>query len=312
MAIGYLATLPNYAGELFTASREQTPFLSMIGGLNGGKQANALNFPTSSEYDITAVAQPAITEAVAAAGPPDPKNFTRNQKENTVQIFQESVQISYVKKATMGQLSGLNIAGKQPNVVDEKDWQIMVSLQKMARDVDYSFLHGAYVKYVNQNTAFTTCGIVTASVAGANTIALGGAAITADIITAALIDGFTNGAKFMRPVIFCGAFNKTMFSKLYGYAPEDRNYGGLNIKTIETDFGVFGIVVEPHIAASTILIADLAVCSPVFCPVNDKPPLFYEELAKSGAAENGQLFGLIGLDYGPEWMHITITGTAVS
>jgi len=312
MAIGYLATLPNYAGELFTASREQTPFLSMIGGLNGAKSTNALNFPISSEYAITTVAQPAITEAVAAAGPPDPKNFTRNQKENTVQIFQESVQISYVKKATMGQLSGLNIAGKQPNVVDEKDWQIMVSLQKMARDVDYSFLHGAYVKYVDANTAFTTCGVVTASVAGANTTALGGVAITTDIITAALIDGWTNGAKFMRPVIFCGAFNKTMFSKLYGYAPEDRNYGGLNIKTIETDFGVFGIVVEPHITASTILIADLAVCSPVFCPVNDKPPLFYEELAKSGAAENGQLFGLIGLDYGPEWMHITITGTSVA
>ena len=312
MAIGYLATLPNYAGELFTASREQTPFLSMIGGLNGGKSTNALNFPISSEYALTAVAQPAITEAVAAAGPPDPKNFVRGQLHNTVQIFQEGVQISYVKKATMGQLSGLNIAGQQANVADEKDFQIMLSLQKMARDVDYSFLHGAYVVYATADSAFRTMGIVTASAAGSNTTALGGAAITADIITAALIDGYTNGAKFVKPVIFCGAFNKTMFSKLYGYAPEDRNYGGLNIKTIETDFGVFGIVLEPHLTASTVLIADLAVCSPVFCPVNGKPPLFYEELAKSGAAENGQLFGLIGLDYGPEWMHITITGTSVA
>lgn len=28
--------LPNYAGELFTSDLQRTPFLSMIGGLNGG------------------------------------------------------------------------------------------------------------------------------------------------------------------------------------------------------------------------------------------------------------------------------------
>jgi hypothetical protein len=310
MAIGYLAGLPNYAGELFTASREVTPFLSMIGGLNGAKQANALHFPISSEYTLTSVAQPGITEAVAAAGAPAPKNFTRGQAYNTCQIFQEGIQISYVKKATMGQLSGLNIAGQENNVVNEKDFQIAKSLEKMARDVDYSFLHGSYVAYSDHNTAFTTRGIITAITS--STTAMGSATLTKALFNAALIDAYNNGAKFIRPVIFCGAFNKTKFSDIYGYAPTDRNVGGLNIKQIETDFGTMGIVLEPHMTAGTILVADLSVCSPVFCPIDGKPALFYEDLAKVGAAELGQLFGLIGLDYGPEWMHFTMTGLATS
>jgi len=310
MTIGYRVDLPNYAGQLFTASREQTPFLSMIGGINGAKVTKSLSFPITSEYALTAVAQPAITEAVAAAGPPAPKNFTRGQTHNTVQIFQEGIQISYVTQATMGQMSGLNIAGQKNNIANEKDFQILLSLQKMARDVDYSFLHGAYVVYADEDTAFTSRGIVTA--AASNTTAEGGATLTKALFNAALIDAWGNGAKFMRPVIFCGAFNKTKFSDIYGYAPEDRNYGGLNIKTIETDFGVMGIVLEPHLTSSTILVADLAVCNPVFANIPGKPELFYEELAKDGAAEKGQLFGMLGLDYGPEWMHLTMTGLATS
>jgi len=310
MATGYLADLPNYAGELFTASREQTPFLSMIGGINGAKVTKALTFPITSEYTITGISQPAISEATAATGPPIPLNLTRGQEVNTVQIFQESVDLSYVKMATMGQLTGLNIAGAKANVLNEKDWQIMVTLQKIARDVDYVFLHGAYVKYVDANTAFTSKGIVTAALS--NTTAMGTATLTKALFNAALINGWNNGAKFIKPVIFCGAFNMTKFSDIYGYAPESRTYGGLAIKTILTDFGEMGIVLDPHLTSSTILIADLAVCTPVFCPVPGRPALFYEDLAKVGAAEEGQMFTMLGLDYGPEWMHITMTGLATS
>ena len=312
MTIGYRDALPNYAGQLFTASREVTPFLSMIGGINGAKITKSLDFPITSEYTLTGVAQPAITETVAAAGPPAPKNFTRGQAHNTVQIFQEGIQISYVTRATMGQMEGLNIAGNKNPVGDEKDFQILLSLQKIARDVDYSFLHGAYVVYDSATAAFTTRGIVTATTEGSNTTAMGTATLTKALFNAALIDAWGNGAKFVNPVIFCGAFNKTKFSDIYGYAPEDRNYGGLNIKTIETDFGTMGIVLEPHLTSSTILVADLSVCNPVFANIPGKPELFYEELAKDGAAEKGQLFGMLGLDYGPEWMHLTMTGLAIN
>ena len=306
----YLSDLANYSGELFSASRENTPFLSMIGGINGAKVSKALGFVTGSEYTLNAPAQPGITEAVAAAGPPESNKYTRGQDTNTVQIFQESVEISYVKSATMGQLSGLNIAGKQNTIANEKDFQIMATLQEMARDVDLSFLEGAYLAYTDKDTAFTSRGIVTAALS--NTTAEGGATLTKALFNAALVDAWSNGARFIKPVIFCGAFNKTKFSDIYGYAPEDRYFGGLNIKAIETDFGPMGIVIEPHLTNSTILVADLSVCYPVFVNIPGKPALFYEELAKVGAAEKGQLFGMLGLDYGPEWMHLTMTGLATS
>ena len=314
MATGYLQTVPNYSGELFTASREQAPFLSMAGGINGAKVTKALTFPITSEYPITAISQPAISEAVAAAGPPAPANTNRSQTYNTVQIFQESVDLSYVKMATTGQMAaaGLNIAGSKNPVMNEKDWQIMVTLQKMARDIDYVFLEGTYTVYATSATTFKSRGIVTASVAGSNTTAEAGATLTKALFNAALIDAWNNGAKFIKPVIFCGAFNMTKFSDIYGYAPESRTYGGLAIKTILTDFGEMGIVLEPHLTNTTILVADMAVCNPVFCNIPGKPALFYEDLAKVGAAEEGQMFTMMGLDYGPEWMHLTMTGLAAA
>jgi hypothetical protein len=88
--------------------------------------------------------------------------------------------------------------------------------------------------------------------------------------------------------------------------------GGYNIKQIETDFAELGIVWAPQVPAATLLIADLSVCSPGGRPVPEKGVLFYEELSKTGASENGQIYGQIGLDYGPEEYHGTITGLATS
>ena len=55
-----------------------------------------------------------------------------------------------------------------------------------------------------------------------------------------------------------------------------------------------------------------AFCNPVFLPVPNKGVLFYEELSRTGASESGQIYGQIGIDYGPEEMHGTITGLATS
>jgi hypothetical protein len=85
-----------------------------------------------------------------------------------------------------------------------------------------------------------------------------------------------------------------------------------NINQIETDFAVLGVVWAPNVPVGTLLIADLSVCAPVFLPVPEKGVLFYEELSKTGAAEKGQIYGQIGLDYGPEEYHGTITNLSTS
>lgn len=65
-----------------------------------------------------------------------------------------------------------------------------------------------------------------------------------------------------------------------------------------------------YLPAGTALLLNIDVISPVYQPVPGKGNFFLEQLAKTGAGEKYQLFGQIGLDYGPEWYHCKITGIA--
>jgi len=311
-ATGTLWGLPNYTGELFTSDMTNTPFLSMIGGLTGGRMTTNFEFPTASEYDHESLAQETITENESITGV-TPINYVRSELKNVVQIFQEEVLLSYVKMANQGRLVGINTVGAKNSVINEKDWQIAKALEAIARKVEWHFLQGTYAISTTSDTPNQTRGMIAAAAMASNTVAAGSTRLTKALMDEILLKMFTAGATFKNPVIFCGGFQKQLLSSIYGYAPEDRNVGGINIKQIETDYGNIGVA-NPHrmMPTSTLLIADVAYCAPVFQPVPGKGNLFYEDLAKTGAAENGQIFGQIGLDYGPTFAHGTITGLATA
>lgn len=311
VAAGTVWNLPNYAGELLTSDLINTPFLSMIGGLtSGGMITNNFEFATDSQYNHETAAQPAITETASLTAP-TAISYVRNQHTNVTQIFQEKVSISYERMANQGRLSGLNTAGASNNVISEKDWQIARALEKIARDVEYTFINGVYQVAVNAGVANKTRGILAACTT--NTLAAGGAALSKALMDSILLTMFTNGAPMKNLVIFCGGFQKQKLSSIYGYSPMDRNVGGVNIKQIETDFGNIGIA-DPHrfMPAATLLIAEMSAIAPVFQPIPNKGNFFYEELAKTGAAEEGMIFGKIGLDHSASYLHSTITGLAIA
>jgi hypothetical protein len=193
--------------------------------------------------------------------------------------------------------------------VNEKDFQIAKALEKISRDVEYSFIQGSYAIATDADVANTTRGL---NAAASSTIAAGGATLSKTLMDALLVEMYNNGAIFSNAVIIVNAFNKQQLSKAYGYAPTDRNVGGLNIKTIETDFAVFGIVLNPFQSTSVLTVAEMSVVRPVTLPVPNKGNMFYEELSKTGASESGQIYGQIGLDHGPGFYHGTITGLATS
>ena len=56
---------PNYVGELFSITPKDTPFLSMIGGLTGGRSTKSKQF-TCQTVDNVAASQPAIVEGADA------------------------------------------------------------------------------------------------------------------------------------------------------------------------------------------------------------------------------------------------------
>lgn len=315
-AAGTSWNCPNYTGELYLIGANQTPFLNMIGGLQGGRVRTVrdFQFPLAQPWALESAAQPQITETTSLTAP-TPWTYVRGQDVNTVQIFQRQVSISYVKQSVTGQITADSTTGLvdgsdgQP-VQSELDFQISAHMRQIAVDVEYTFLNGTYSQATAANVAAMTRGIVT----GATTskVNASSAALTKALFDQLLRTMAAAGAQFLNPVVFCNAFQKQKLSDIYGYAPQDRNVGGVNIKQLETDFAMLGVVWAPQMVTSVLLIADLAFCSPVFLPVPGKGVLFYEELARTGASESGQIYGQIGLDYGPEEMHGQLYGLATS
>jgi len=307
---------PNYTGELFMIGANQTPFLNMIGGLQGDRirTVGDFQFPLAQPWALQGASQPAISETTSLTAP-TAWTYVRAQDVNTCQIWQTQVSVSYAKQSVTGQATAdpttglIDIGDIQP-VQNERDFQIMAHMRQISINVEYTFLNGAYTQIISAATAGGTRGIITACTT--NTVNAAAATLSKPLIDQLLRTMAGNGAEFALPVVLCNAFQKQKLSDIYGYAPMDRNVGGYNIKQVETDFAMLGIVWAPQVPAATLLIADLSVCAPVFLPVPEKGVLFYEELSKTGASENGQIYGQIGLDYGPEEYHGTITNLATS
>lgn len=299
--------LPNYTGELFLLGQNDTPFLNMIGGINGGNMpvVQSTEFALNQGYELNAPEQPKISENAAATAPAA-THYTRKQETNVVQIFQKAVNITYSKMGNANAIAGINVLGQAQPVRNEKDFQIAANLKQIAKDANYTFLHGKFAKPANANEAAQTRGIVTAieTKVVANSAET---ALTKDMLQELFRNSATDGFDFSNAVLMADAYNIQKITDLYSHAPMDRTIGGTAIKQIVTDFGNVMVVFEPTMNG-TLGLFDMNRIKPVFRDIVGKGAgIFYEDLAKVGAAEQGQLYGEMGLDYGSERFHAKIT-----
>jgi hypothetical protein len=277
----------------------------------GLQQTDNFMFAIDQEYTPETVTQTSITETASIAGPPAAVSIVRSQVVNTCQIEQEQVDLSYKKLSSMGKLSssGVLTVGQPIVPVNEEDWQIARKLEFLATKLEYTILRGTYVADSAVGTASKTRGL---NEAATTTAAEGGLQLSKPMIQKLLRDMWTAGARFINPVFVVGVYQKQKISELYGYAPTDRNIGGINIKQIETDVGNIGVMLNPFQLTSTLLLADLSFVKVVTCPVPSKGNFFLEPLGKTGASDKAQIYGQWGLNHGPCFMHGTLTGLAVS
>ena len=176
-----------------------------------------------------------------------------------------------------------------------------------------------YVKTVPAGTTFT----LSATLGGAALVLVGDGSV-ADVfpastivkagIDAALASAFNNGAKLpqAQTVFMVGSTQKVKLTNAYAVpalnqVTRDRNIGGVDVDTLVTDFGTFGVMLNRWMPSDQIAVLDLSVCAPVFLDIPGKGLLFTEELARVGAARKFQLYGEIGLEYGPETYHALLT-----
>lgn len=322
MSLGTTWNLPNYSGELFTADPTSTPLLSMIGGIlntanvsggiTGGIMTRNWEFPTAQLFEYPDAEQPNISEAASATAPPA-SHIDRAQQRNVVQIHQKTIDLTYHKLANTGRMQGINTAGQAPNPIDELAWQIQNSmLTATARDVEYSFIRGTFQSSVNVNTANRTRGMLEVCRDFGTSIDATNEPLSFNMLQGLYRAMADAGAYFGNMVMFVPARLKQTISNLYaslpgGTLPATRTQGGINITDIMTDFTNIQVIWNRAMPADTILICDISYMSPVFLEVPGKGVLFVEPLAKEGASERYQMYGEIGLDHGPGFLHGAIT-----
>lgn len=163
--LGTNYNLPNYTGILHALTPADTPFFSAIGGLTGGRQTTSTEFEWQT-YDLRAAAQPEVVEGAAA---PTLTGRVRANVTNVVQIHQSAVGVAYSKAAAYGLKSGTN-NDQMAAPRNELDWQIEQELKAMVRDIEYSFLQGAYQKPSDNNTGRKTRGLLAAITTNVQTV----------------------------------------------------------------------------------------------------------------------------------------------
>lgn len=105
-----------------------------------------------------------------------------------------------------------------------------------------------------------------------------------------------------------------VYAALYGKANTyagTRDVAGLNLQTLQTDFGLLNVVIERALPPDAIVISSVEQIAPVFLNIPGKGVLFEEDLAKVGASYDTQIYGEIGLSYGNPNAHGLIRGLAL-
>ena len=308
---------PNYVGELFGITPEDTPFLSAIGGLTGGEQTTDTRFAAGSTYDLRAAGQ---NTRVEGADAPAGEARVRTGAFNVVEIHQEAVEVSFTRQAVRGRqapIGGVVIAGAN-TITDEMGWQLEVMLKQIARDIEYSFIRGTFADPANNATPRKTRGLIEAIVT--NVTAAAGP-LTAALVIDTMQAAWSNGGfrEQVTATLMTGAKQKRKLTEIFitdaRYRSADRNVAGVSLQTLETDFGVVNVMLNRHMPDDTLVFVSMEQCAPVFLLIpedtmNGVPGgfLFTSPLHNTGAAFRKQIYGEVGLAYGNERSHAKITG----
>lgn len=297
---------PNYVGTLFQITPSDTPFLSAVGGLTGGRQVDQKLFEWQS-YNLRDPENPDNLEGQDA---PQARHRVRRNIQNVVQIFHDAVDVSYTRQAATGQREGL--PGVNP-VANEMQWQTEQSIKQLARDIEVVFLTGDYAVPADNTAARKTQGILGAI--ETNVVDNGGVdALTEEHVLDLMQSVWESGGiqEQEAATLMTGARLKRALTTIFitdkNYTEETRNVAGVNVQTVETDFGRINVMLNRYMPTDELALVSLDVCVPCFLLIPGKGFLFWEDLAKIGASDRSQVYGEIGLEYGAEIQHGRIVG----
>lgn len=313
VGMGTTFNMPNFVGDLFSISPEDTPLLSVIGGLTGGKPV----YDKRWEWEFYTLRNADLArQRLEGAAAPASELRVRANAHNVVEIHQEAVEVSYTKLGVGNRGGYATTARGTSPVVDELRWQMDQVLKQIARDVEYGFIAGTYAEPADNLTPRKTRGLLEAittnivDMAGRHPGPLVGIP-TVDDINDLFQIAYQNGGLQegeTRTLVTTPALKRHLtkiFLRDVGVNTPlaSRSVGGVNLQTIETDFGIANIMVDRYMPAGQLVAASLEVVLPTILLIPDRGFLFWEPLAKVGSSDASQIYGEIGLEYGNERKH---------
>ncbi len=288
----------------------------MVGGIGAWRPVPSNEFAVGQQYEVPA--HNSSRAALEGADAPDHAGVVRSQVTNVTQIFHESVVVTYSKQAASQQLSGVGIGGQSDPVTSELDFQTGVKLELIARNLNWTILNQAYQKPGNATTPRRTRGLLEAITTNVEANGAVARPLTLALFDDAMV-GLVNSGGIADGENVVAIANTAQLRKLNELfradkiaVDDERFIGGVRVRTVYTTFGVLNFALDQDMPQDQIALVNFDVMQLVATEVPGKGVLFREELAKTGSNEKFQMYGELGLDHGPEWMHAKITDLATA
>ena len=306
-ANGLITNLANYQGEWIGIGQRKYPFSSLLGmgAMERGEESpfrevGAMKYNMSQTYSLDAASQPAITEngTFSAASS---SVYATTQNTNYCQIFREGVKFSDLK------LSDRSISG---NAIDgdifamqEFQKQLMIHLEQMKRDFEYSIINGSGQDgSADPDVAFKIDGLYTAL--STSKIDASAAAVSKALIESLAVSMLDNGADMEDMYFMCRADLLMDINTLYGVQPRSESRGGINlIELVIPGMPPVKLVYNDVVPSGVLLAVDMGHCEGVSNTTPGLPQISFRQTANVGQGEIGEVFAKIGLDFGHESKH---------
>lgn len=284
------------------ATNSTGAFLAAIGGLNGARRVKSQAFDMVNTIALNAGSQNVISENTSlSAG--TAKFYAKTPVLNVCQIMKYDFVVSDLREAATDQVVSTTFLGAAPQV-SEFDVQATLAQQQFNTDWEYSILQGTYVARSAVSTNVAMGGLVDSTVGiTTNTVNASSAALDADMIATLMVTMVNNGSPINNIALVAKPTYIDQLNSLYGFAPQDRNVGGVMLKQIYTSFGPVSLIMTNNAPANTLLAVNLPYVQPVVLPHKGGIDILMKEYMDGASSQKGYVEGYVGCDFKHESLH---------
>jgi hypothetical protein len=315
-AQSYNAT--NVIGQVIKigAAANTGKFLAAIGGLNGARRVKSQTFDMLASYSLdTPSPTTALISETASLSAGTATFYAKTPVSNMVQIMKYDVIVSDLLAAAQDQYAdpvayNAFMSANFPKV-SKFDEQAAMKMEQLSADWEATCLAGTLVARAVVGTSVAAGGLTDSTIGiQTNTVNASSAALDSSMISELLVDMVEHGAPLRNPCIVAKPTYIDQLNALYGFAPQDRNVGGVELKQVFTTYGPVSLIWSNAAPANTLIIADLAFIKPVVMPHKGGEDVLLKEFMDGASAEKGYLEGYISVDFGHESLHGKVYGLA--